>query len=115
MRNGDPTAQQELQTKFAQGALSPDDVKSIQAGAQGTRLTGTVGRLPMSDVLDVWNLATNDERKRMLPTVVKKMAAFRKTEYQKLTPAERNQMDTRLAKVTPEMLDLNRSTEQDSQ
>jgi hypothetical protein len=57
----------------------------------------------MSDVADVWDRETNQEREQMAPVVLKKMEAFRKTEYQKLTAVERGRMSIRLAKVFNDM------------
>jgi hypothetical protein len=56
------------------------------AGAQTPRLVSSIRSLPMSSTLDVWDRATNAEREQLAPVMLRKIAAFRKTEFQKLNP-----------------------------
>jgi hypothetical protein len=103
LRSGDKSAMGDVQTMVQGGLLAPADAKKIVAGGQTTRLISSVRSLPMSNVADVWDKATNQEREQMAPVMLKKMEAFRKTEYQKLTQMERSRMNIRLAKVFNDM------------
>ena len=104
LRGGDQTALTELKAGVANGSLAPSDVKTVMNGAQKTRLQAVLTSLPMSDALDVYDRATNAERDQIGPTLLKKMAQFQRTERQKLTPFERDQIDTRLARTMDSMV-----------
>jgi hypothetical protein len=103
LRNGDKSAIADMNNMLQRGLLAPADAKTIMASSQTSRLVSTLRSLPMSNTLDVWDRATNAERDQLAPVMIKKMAAFRKTEYQKLTQVERDRMNVRLAKVFHDM------------
>lgn len=99
LRKGDQSAMSDAMKLYQNGKLSLHDLETIQKGARTTRLASIVNRLPMSNALDVWDLATNQERTELYPTILKKMLNFQKSEREKLTPVDRGNIDDRLAKV----------------
>lgn len=103
LRDGDQSVAEELQKQMAAGEISSSDFRNIIDGAKRSRLQSVVNRLNMSNAIDVWNLATNDEREGIAPIIAKKMFSFRRSEAQKLTPSERARMDVKLAKVFYDM------------
>ena len=103
LRSGDNSAINDVQQGFNTGQLAPDDVKKVLADAKVSRLESVVKHLPLSNALEIWDLATNQERAQLAPILVKKMAIYHKTEQHKLTSAERSHMDSRMAKMAAEV------------
>jgi hypothetical protein len=99
LRNGDQAALADAQRMIQSGQLAPSDAQPIIKTSQTPRLVSSIRSLPMFSTLEVWDAATDQERQQLGPTMIRKMAAFRKLEYQKLTPVERERVDVRLAKV----------------
>jgi hypothetical protein len=85
------------------GVLSRADVKKTTTDSQVTRLQSVVKNLSLTNALDVSDMATDDERQQLAPLILKKVSNFRKTEQEKWTPAERQRMDTRLARWSADL------------
>ena len=58
-------AQHDLQNLVMRKVITPDDVKKIKVGAQGSRLKSVFDSLEPNDALDVWNVASDDEKKEL--------------------------------------------------
>jgi hypothetical protein len=111
LRNKDKTTIADIQAQTKAGNLAPADVRSIYAAAKNSRLESSIAHLPVDDAIDVWNLATNDERNAIAAEVTKRIGAYRRTEFQKLTPAARKQTDSRIIKLIPELAKARTSDE----
>ncbi|MFZ1010637.1 MAG: hypothetical protein WAN65_27610 [Candidatus Sulfotelmatobacter sp.] len=70
-----------------------------------SRLVSVTKNLPLSNALDVYEMATDQEKEQLKPVLLRKVAAYQKTERMKQTALERQRMDARLAKLgeTPSM------------
>lgn len=103
LRQGDQLVAGDMQRAVVNGEMAPADVRQALKASQSPRLTAVVNRLPISDAINVWNISTNAERQELAPTLIKKMASFRKTEQMKMTPAQQAEMNVKLAKVYNDM------------
>jgi len=99
LRSGDTSALNDARSLAAGGILAPADVGKIMKDSKLSRLASVTKGLPLSNALDVYDMATTQERQELSPIMLKKVATFHKTERQKLTPLERGRLDTRLAKT----------------
>lgn len=83
----------------AGGVLAPADAAKIAKDSRGSWLVSVTKNLPLSNALDVYDMATTKEHQELAPIMLRKVALFHKTERQKLTELERNRIGTRLAKL----------------
>src|SRR5208282_1207416 len=58
-------AQHDLQNLAMRKVITPDEVKKIKVDAQGSRLKSVFNSLEPNDALDVWNVASDDEKKEL--------------------------------------------------
>lgn len=80
-----------------QGQLHVDEAKKIQKNLQETvgmdhemaRLYAHATRLPMSDLITVWEHAGNEEKAALAKLLLKKKTAYLKKVYKEMSPAER--------------------------
>jgi hypothetical protein len=93
------------------GEISRVDYKNISKVAkeqeqfpETARLRSQVRRLPLSAALDVWKLASNDERKDLLPIIHKKAISWNQRAAQNATPKQRADMRLRLAALSSDIL-----------
>jgi hypothetical protein len=93
------------------GEISRVDYKNISKVAkeqeqfpETARLRSQVRRLPLSAALDVWKLASNDERADLLPIIHKKAISWNQRAAQNATPRQRQDMRLRLAGLASDIL-----------
>jgi hypothetical protein len=93
------------------GEISRQDFKNISKVAkeqeqfpETARLRSQVRRLPLSAALDVWKLASIDERKDLLPIIHKKAISWNQRAAQNATPRQRADMRMRLAALSSDIL-----------
>jgi hypothetical protein len=82
----------------AGGILAPSDVQKIAKASKTSRLVSVTKNLPLSNALDVYDMATDQEKEQLKPILLRKVASYQKTERMKQTVLERQRMDSRLAK-----------------
>ena len=99
----DASALNDARSLAAGGVLAPADVAKIAKDSKISRLGSVTKNLPLSNALNVYDMATDQEKEQLKPILLRKVAAYQKTERVKQTALERRRMDTRLAKFGAEM------------
>jgi hypothetical protein len=62
-----------------------------------SRLVSLTKGLPLSNALDVYDMATNRDKEQLKPILLRKVAAYQTTGRMKQTALERQRMGSRLA------------------
>jgi len=97
LRGGDTSAINEAKQLAAGGVLAPADVGKILKDSKVSRLESVTKGLPLSNALNVYDMATDQEKEQLRQILLRKVASYQKTERMKQTALERQRMDTRLA------------------
>jgi hypothetical protein len=91
LRQHDPEAIEDLKGAMNAGELGKSDIRGMSKTETGTGLVRTIQKLSLDEALDVWHEATPEERKQILPFVMKKVRGLKE-----MSPAKAQKLINRL-------------------
>jgi hypothetical protein len=89
----------EIMQSLMDGKITRNQATRITKEALMTPLAGRIHSLPLNDALDVYAVATKDEKQELLPEMQKKVSAFRKTESRTKTPQQIIYLNNRIQTI----------------
>jgi hypothetical protein len=97
------------------GKITRDQAARVTNAALMPALTGRVASLPLSDALDVYDVATQAEKQELLPEMQKKIATFHKNATRTKTPQQIQYLNDRIRRASPTFGNPTAATNQPAQ